>query len=90
MIPEKLHKYVIERQSIVKVVEVQLDGKTYIVNPGALTQTDQPLLSKEDASYKLFVDRVSKGVPVTNYSRSKYYKMYLERAKIENPEILFQ
>jgi hypothetical protein len=43
---------------------------------------------KTNAQYKLFVDRVSSGIPIQNYRKSKYYKYYIERAKKENPEIL--
>ncbi len=42
--------------------------------------------SKKDALYAKLVRDLKGGKPLKNYKTSKYYKYYLERLKIENPE----
>lgn len=83
-------QYIIHNKSTSAVVEVTLDGVKYIVDPKMLSLSNQPLYNKEDAYYKVFAQCIKDGTPVKNYKRSKYYKFYINRAKIENPEFLFQ
>jgi hypothetical protein len=44
--------------------------------------------NKFDAMYKMLLYNLEKGKKIENYKSSKYYKKYIERLKIENPEYL--
>lgn len=44
---------------------------------------------KKIAMYELFKKRRREGVPLKNFTRSKYFKYYCEKAKKEDPELLF-
>jgi hypothetical protein len=90
MIKEEDYRYIITNKSTSAVIEVEVNGEKYIVDPKMLSKSTHKLYSKDDAYYKVFAQCVLAGTPVSNYKRSKYYKFYMERAKIENPEFLFQ
>ena len=90
MISEDKCKYIIERETVVKVIEVIFDNEKYLVDPKMLFKSHKPKYSLQEARYKIFVKKVSTGTPVKNFKNSKYYKYYMERAKKENPELFFQ
>ena len=84
-------EYIVEQNAVNPVVKVRVSDKDYLVNPAYLVRYyKEKLYSKEDAQYELFKKRILSGIPMKNYNKSKYYKMYLERAKKENPELFFQ
>jgi len=83
-------RYIVENNISSPVIKVSIDNKDYLVNPAYLVKYyNEILYTKENAKYKIFIQRVLSGTPIKNFKSSKYYKMYLERAKKENPEILF-
>lgn len=92
-ISKKDYKYIVSGTSAITVVEVTYDNIIYLVDPRLLIKImpdTGTLYNKEDSQYEIFIKRVASGTPVKNFAKSKYYKMYLERAKVENPEFLFQ
>lgn len=87
------YRYLIQNENTNTVIKVLFDNIEYLVDPFAMKRYDPEkdiLYTKNDAQYEIFRKRVSEGTPIKNYKGSKYYKMYLERAKKENPELLFQ
>ncbi|MCK5537117.1 MAG: hypothetical protein KAI79_09830 [Bacteroidales bacterium] len=44
--------------------------------------------NNSDARYALFVKKMNSGSTLQGYKSSKYYNDYVERAKIEDPELL--
>ena len=85
-IPEEEYKYIISKDSTVTVVEIIYNNEKYLVDPRMVFKSDDELLSKDDAMYELFSRNMRKGKPLSNYKKSKYYKMYCKRAQVENPE----
>ncbi len=63
------------------------DGK-YVRKEDVFYDSRDTFETKEDAQYEIFKNRVKGGIPVTNFKSSKYYKMYIDRARKENPELL--
>jgi len=89
MVDESSIKYIIENNVPVPILEVIVDNEHYLINPMHLTKYyNEPLYTKDDAQYKVLIDRVSAGTSIKNFEDAKFSK-YLERAKKENPEIFF-
>jgi len=42
----------------------------------------------KDALFSMLLFRIKRGVPLSNYKKSKYYKYYLERLQKDHPEYL--
>ncbi len=90
MIDKNHYQYILNSKSTLTVVKVQLGNETYLVDPSMLIPNTHKLYTKEDGQYELFKRAIESGKSIKNYKHSKYYKMYLERAKFENPEFLFK
>lgn len=80
--------FITDSKSSFEVIDL---GDDFFVSPANVFKHYGKLYdTKEDAMYDIFVKRVHSGTPRKNFKKSKYYKMYIERAQIENPEILIK
>jgi len=89
MVDKKHYQYILNSTNTSTVVQVKVGDEIYLVDPKLLIPNTHKLYTKNDAQYELFRKAMEGGKSLRNYRQSKYYKMYLERAKIENPEFLF-
>lgn len=78
---DSVHKYIVIKSE---------DGNSYITPASAViaVKTDTLIYNANDALYSVFARRVRSGININNYKSSKHYKMYLERALIEDPDLL--
>jgi hypothetical protein len=80
-------KYIINGASVLPVVEV---GEEYLVHASLLfkKKDNQLYESRIDARYQCMLEDLKKGKRLENFKSSKYYKYYVERLRVENPEYI--
>ena len=88
-----MNVYVLSEKNVTEYVQIKDDdGFIHVVPANAIlkiTKDENIFTNKYDAQYALFRNRRRNGVPLTNFSRSKYFKYYCDRARDEDPELLF-
>ena len=89
-------KYLITGDSVQNVQKIYEDGDNYFFVPSnqiftiKKDKTNLIFKNKFDAMYFLLVKRLkSKKSTLKNYKSSKFFKQYIERLKIQNPELIF-
>jgi hypothetical protein len=83
--PQK--KFIIQGNQTFAVYE--LDDEHLVFADQEFKKADYFLYdNKDDAMYYKLVQELQNGKDITNFKSSPYYRSYLERLKIENPEYL--
>jgi uncharacterized short protein YbdD (DUF466 family) len=83
--------YRIEGDSVVKYTIIGETDINYIAVPSGfeiMAKKNQFFSDRFDALYSKLIINLSKGIRLSNYKSSKYYKRYVERLKEDHPEWL--
>lgn len=84
---DPLIKYIIDGKNVIPVLKA---NDYWLIQAGNSYRVDKYELydDKMDAMYYNLLHQLSEGISLDNYKGSKYYKYYMERLKVENPEYL--
>ena len=83
--------YVVENDSSQEYTVIDSDENfNYCVLPIHIIKVkkEKCYSNKDDSMYSIFRSRRRQGVALKNFSKSKYFPMYLRRARVEDPELL--